>query len=157
MSREQIAYLQSVIDKVITQVLVLAKGHQKGRVMPDITNVIFDFTEGWFRNCGMWLACHTDTEISEATGLSSAAMTKITSDFTLGKLSKSEITPAEHAVGLDPTDHALRVSGKTENFPNYQKPAAEHEDIRHVERSLSEKGKLSKIRPTRRGGGGSFG
>ena len=36
------------LNKISTQVLELAKQHQKGRVKSDSTNV--NFTEGWFRN-----------------------------------------------------------------------------------------------------------
>ena len=35
--------------KVVTPVLNLALAHQKDRVTEEVTNVTFNFTEGWFR------------------------------------------------------------------------------------------------------------
>jgi hypothetical protein len=35
-------------------VLSLAKGHQVGRVTDDVTTVTFAFSEGWFRNTGIY-------------------------------------------------------------------------------------------------------
>ena len=40
------------LNRISTQVLELAKQHQKGRVKSDSTNV--NFTEGWFRNSGLY-------------------------------------------------------------------------------------------------------
>ena len=37
-----------------TKVLNTAKGYQKGRVEHNSTNVEFNFTEGWFRNSGLY-------------------------------------------------------------------------------------------------------
>jgi len=49
-SREQVAYNYKILDVIVTQVLDLCKKHQIGRVTKNVTNVTFDFSEGWFRN-----------------------------------------------------------------------------------------------------------
>ena len=38
---------KSLLNNTVTRILDLAKQHQKGRVTEDVTNVTFDFTEGW--------------------------------------------------------------------------------------------------------------
>lgn len=40
----------AVLNNIDTQVLKLARLHQKGRVSENDTSVPFNFTEGWFRN-----------------------------------------------------------------------------------------------------------
>jgi hypothetical protein len=37
-----------VLNNVVTQVLDLAREYQEGRVTDKVTNVTFNFTEGWF-------------------------------------------------------------------------------------------------------------
>jgi len=44
----------ATLSKIVTQVLEFCKQHQKGRVTEKVTNVTFDFTEGWFRNSGLY-------------------------------------------------------------------------------------------------------
>ena len=41
-------------DNVVTQILDLAKRYQQGRVTGDVTHDTFPFTEGWFRNSGIY-------------------------------------------------------------------------------------------------------
>lgn len=53
-SRESVAYHSALSEKVVTEVLNLAKAHQKGRVTEKVTIVTFEFTEGWFRNSGIY-------------------------------------------------------------------------------------------------------
>jgi ParB-like chromosome segregation protein Spo0J len=50
MTQVQISYYQSINSKIITHVLEKCKSHQYGRVIKNITDVIFNFTEGWFRS-----------------------------------------------------------------------------------------------------------
>jgi len=38
-----------LLDHIVTQVLDLAKQHQENRVTENVTDVTFNFTEGWFR------------------------------------------------------------------------------------------------------------
>ena len=55
-SREVISKYLSVLDGLGTQILNLAKKHQEGRVPSNGTNVpTFNFTEGWFRNSGLYM------------------------------------------------------------------------------------------------------
>ncbi len=41
-------------NKILTPILELCKTNQIGRVSEKLTNVIFDFTEGWFRTSGLY-------------------------------------------------------------------------------------------------------
>jgi len=43
-----------LIDKIDTQLLDLACEYQESRVSKDGTIVPFNFTEGWFRNSGIY-------------------------------------------------------------------------------------------------------
>ena len=43
-----------VLNKILTPILDLCKQHQTGRVSEKLTNVSFDFTEGWFRTSGLY-------------------------------------------------------------------------------------------------------
>jgi site-specific DNA-methyltransferase (adenine-specific) len=43
-----------LINKIDTNILDLCKVHQKGRVSENDTNVSFNFTEGWFRDSGLY-------------------------------------------------------------------------------------------------------
>jgi len=43
-----------LINKIVTNILDLCKSHQQGRVTEKVTNVTFNFTEGWFRNSGLY-------------------------------------------------------------------------------------------------------
>ena len=47
----------ALLNKIVTQVLNLAKQHQAGRVTEKVTNVTFTFTEGWFRTSGLYDLC----------------------------------------------------------------------------------------------------
>lgn len=53
-SREQIKNYIKIIKTIGTQILDLCKEHQIGRVPEKGTIVPFDFTEGWFRNSGLY-------------------------------------------------------------------------------------------------------
>lgn len=44
----------SSLLNVVTEVLDMARRNQKGRVTGEVTNVTFNFTEGWFRNSGLY-------------------------------------------------------------------------------------------------------
>ena len=52
-SREKISQYCILLDGVATEVLEFVKPHQEGRVAGDATNVA-NFTEGWFRNSGIY-------------------------------------------------------------------------------------------------------
>ena len=43
-----------LINKIAPQVLVLVREHQKGRGAKNAPSGAFDFTEGWFRNSGLY-------------------------------------------------------------------------------------------------------
>ncbi|MDN6290945.1 MAG: ParB N-terminal domain-containing protein [Tetragenococcus koreensis] len=43
-----------LLNEIVTQVLGKAKSRQKGRVTDEVTNVTFNFTEGWFRSSGLY-------------------------------------------------------------------------------------------------------
>ena len=43
-----------LLNEIVTQVFDKAKSRQKGRVTEEVTNVTFNFTEGWFRNSGLY-------------------------------------------------------------------------------------------------------
>lgn len=53
-SRDIVQRYNYVIDKIVTNILILCKSHQEGRVTKNVTNVTFNFTEGWFRNSGLY-------------------------------------------------------------------------------------------------------
>ena len=46
-----------MLSTVVTQVLNLARQYQIGRVTPEVTFATFNFTEGWFRNSGLYDLC----------------------------------------------------------------------------------------------------
>lgn len=54
MSRENVSYYNTLNQKIVTNILDLCKSHQFGRVTKNVTNVTFNFTEGWFRNSGLY-------------------------------------------------------------------------------------------------------
>jgi len=47
-SRDLVARHYILINKIVPKILNIAKKHQTGRVTLDVTNVTFNFTEGWF-------------------------------------------------------------------------------------------------------------
>lgn len=49
-----------LLDNIDTQLLDKAKLLQEGRVSEKDTNVSFNFTEGWFRNSGLYDLKETD-------------------------------------------------------------------------------------------------
>ena len=53
-SRGAVSNYILLADSIATRVLDLSKAHQEGRVADDATRVTFTFTEGWFRNSGMY-------------------------------------------------------------------------------------------------------
>lgn len=44
----------ALLKNTLTDVLILAQTYQEGRVSDNLTNVSFNFTEGWFRNSGIY-------------------------------------------------------------------------------------------------------
>ena len=54
-SEDSVKDLSKVIKNVVPQVLKLAEGHQKGRGTKEVPIGTFDFTEGWFRNSGIYI------------------------------------------------------------------------------------------------------
>jgi site-specific DNA-methyltransferase (adenine-specific) len=54
-----------LLNKIVTQVLELAKDHQEGRVTEKVTNVTFTFTEGWFRASGIYELADDDADIAK--------------------------------------------------------------------------------------------
>jgi len=54
-SRDKVKNYSRTIESIGTRVLDFAKDHQNGRVPDNGTNVpSFDFTEGWFRDSGIY-------------------------------------------------------------------------------------------------------
>jgi len=53
-SENKVKQYSAVLNNVVTQVLDLAREYQEGRVTDKVTNVTFNFTEGWFRNSGLY-------------------------------------------------------------------------------------------------------
>jgi ParB-like chromosome segregation protein Spo0J len=53
-SRGQISQYLVLLEKIATNILILAKKYQKGRVAENATFVSFNFTEGWFRTSGLY-------------------------------------------------------------------------------------------------------
>lgn len=54
MSRSKVNNYQLLTNEIDTNILERAKAHQKDRVSANDTNVSFSFTEGWFRNSGLY-------------------------------------------------------------------------------------------------------
>ncbi len=53
-SKQHVNFYNSILDKVSTDILNLACEYQESRVDKKSTSVYFDFTEGWFRNSGIY-------------------------------------------------------------------------------------------------------
>ena len=53
-SRGRVSQFIMVLENVATEVLEFCKLHQEGRVASNATNVAFNFTEGWFRDSGIY-------------------------------------------------------------------------------------------------------
>lgn len=53
-TRTLVANYNQLLESIVTQVLELTKRHQNNRVTKDVTFVTFNFTEGWFRNSGLY-------------------------------------------------------------------------------------------------------
>ena len=53
-SRQKVSQYLMMLESLATDILILVKPHQKGRVAEGATNVAFNFTEGWFRNSGLY-------------------------------------------------------------------------------------------------------
>lgn len=53
-SRDLVARYSNINDKVVTPILNIARERQTGRVTEDVTPVTFNFTEGWFRDSGLY-------------------------------------------------------------------------------------------------------
>ena len=52
--RSFIPRFNNISNKIVTTVLDKCKDIQEGRVTNNVTNVTFNFTEGWFRNSGLY-------------------------------------------------------------------------------------------------------
>jgi len=55
--QNEVATNTMLINKIAPQVLVLVREHQKGRGAKNAPSGAFDFTEGWFRNSGLYDLC----------------------------------------------------------------------------------------------------
>jgi hypothetical protein len=54
-SQDKVNLYQQLSNSITTNILDLASSHQKDRVAEDTTTVVtFNFTEGWFRNSGLY-------------------------------------------------------------------------------------------------------
>ena len=53
-SKEVIKQYSALLNKIVTQIIDLCKTIQNGRVTNKVTNVTYNFTEGWFRNSGLY-------------------------------------------------------------------------------------------------------
>lgn len=53
-SRGKVSNYFLIIDKLATDILKITRQYQNGRVVDNATNVAFNFTEGWFRNSGLY-------------------------------------------------------------------------------------------------------
>lgn len=53
-SESKVKQYSVLLSSVVTEVLNLARQHQKGRVTDEVTTVTFDFTEWWFRTSGLY-------------------------------------------------------------------------------------------------------
>ncbi len=53
-TKQHVSYYYQILDKVSTDVLDYCKRHQKDRVDKKSTSVDFNFTEGWFRESGIY-------------------------------------------------------------------------------------------------------
>lgn len=53
-SEAKVKQYSALLGNVVTEVLELARSHQRGRVTDEVTSVTFNFTEGWFRNSGLY-------------------------------------------------------------------------------------------------------
>ena len=59
-SRTKIADYQRINEKIVAEVVNLCKSHQNGRATNDVAIATFDFTEGWFRNSGLFFSSQFD-------------------------------------------------------------------------------------------------
>ena len=53
-SEEKVNQYSALLKNILTDILLLTKDHQVGRVSKKLTTVSFDFTEWWFRNSAPW-------------------------------------------------------------------------------------------------------
>jgi len=53
-TRTKIADFNRIIESIVADVLDLCKKHQIGRVTQNVAIATFDFSEGWFRNSGLY-------------------------------------------------------------------------------------------------------
>jgi hypothetical protein len=84
-----VAYHLAVLDKVVTEVLEFAKDHQTSRVADQVTNVT-NFTEGWFRNSGIYRLGGIDTDVldfamNHQAGRVSDGDTNVSFNFTVAR------------------------------------------------------------------------
>ena len=54
MSTSSIKNYDSILNRVVTNIIKQARLHQEGRVATKDTTVTYNFTEGWFRNSGIY-------------------------------------------------------------------------------------------------------
>jgi len=53
-SESKVKQYSALLSSIVTDVLILAKAHQAGRVTEKVTPVTFNFTEYWFRSSGLY-------------------------------------------------------------------------------------------------------
>lgn len=53
-SKSKIKQYSALLNKIVTDIMELARKHQTDRVTNKVTNVTYNFTEGWFRDSGLY-------------------------------------------------------------------------------------------------------
>jgi hypothetical protein len=53
-SESWVKQYSALLSNIVTKIIEMAKLHQKGRVTNMVTDVTFNFTEGWFRDSGFY-------------------------------------------------------------------------------------------------------
>jgi len=97
-SREKVRDYVAVFSKVGADILEIAKKYQEGRAPQNGTNApIFNFTEGWFRDVGiyeLWLSCQTQEEIAAKLNLDQTVISRKL-NMQMGRLSEMHNEPPE--------------------------------------------------------------
>ena len=68
-SENQIKQYSMLLNKIVTPILNLCKKHQIGRVTKKVTDVTFDFSEGWFRYSVILIIPYSDIKNTKNTPL----------------------------------------------------------------------------------------
>ena len=79
-----------MLAEIVTPVIDMAMEHQVGRVTEKVTNVTFNFTEGWFRNSGIYRLGGIDTDVldfamNHQAGRVSDGDTNVSFNFTVAR------------------------------------------------------------------------